>query len=307
MINVSIVIPIYNEEKNILLLVQNISTILNTTKYAYQLILVDDGSNDGTLTTLQNLAYQNNTIKYISFSRNFGHQIALKAGLDAATGDCVISMDGDMQHPPELLLPMLEKYEQGYDVVYTIRKQHEDIGYIKQKTSSMYYTLLNKLSEVQVENGAADFRLLTQQVLHIIRNMPEQDLFFRGIIKWIGFKQIAIEYNPKLRANGSTKYTYKKMFTLALNGILSFSKKPLYLAAYLGIGFSALSLLYIPYITISLIYGVTISGWASVIATITFFGGLQLLLLGVIGLYIGRLFMQSKQRPLYIIKESNLA
>ncbi len=304
--HVSIIIPVYNEARNVPVLVHSVLHTLATTSYTYTIILVDDGSTDGTLEAIQLLAQENAKVKYISFSRNFGHQVALKAGLDAATGDCVISMDGDMQHPTDLLLPMLAKYEQGYDVVYTIRQNANVTGLVKRKTSNLYYTLLNMLTDVPVENGAADFRLLSRQVHDVLRNMPEQDLFFRGMVKWVGFKQIALEYTPQPRASGSTKYTFKKMFSLALNGILAFSKKPLYLAAYLGILFSGLALLYIPYIIYSLAYGHVISGWASVIATITFFGGVQLLLLGIIGIYIGRIFIQSKQRPTYIIKQSNL-
>ncbi len=304
--HVSIITPVYNEEKNIPLLVSTIATVLKDLPYSYHIIMVDDGSSDGTLSVIKEQTAIHATVKYISFSRNFGHQNALKAGLDMATGDCVISMDGDMQHPADLIPVMLAKYEEGYDVVYTIRQEDKNLPAFKKSTSNFYYKILNRLSDVKVDKGAADFRLMSMKVTEAVRNLPEQDLFFRGIVKWVGFKQVALEYNPQERVHGSTKYTIRKMVSLALNGILSFSKKPLYLAAYLGIIFSTLSLLYIPYIAYSYFYGHPISGWASVIATITFFGGLQLLILGVIGIYIGRMFIQMKNRPMYIVKESNI-
>jgi polyisoprenyl-phosphate glycosyltransferase len=304
--HVSIITPVYNEEKNIPLLINTIATVMKDLSYSYNVIMVDDGSSDGTLSVIKEYTAKYPEIKYISFSRNFGHQNALKAGLDMAMGDCVISMDGDMQHPADLIPVMLTKYEEGYDVVYTIRLEDKSLPTLKKSTSNFYYRILNRLSDVKVDKGAADFRLMSMKVTEVVRNLPEQDLFFRGIVKWVGFKQIALEYNPQERVHGSTKYTIRKMVSLALNGILSFSKKPLYLAAYLGIIFSTLSILYIPYIAYSYFFGHPISGWASVIVTITFFGGLQLLILGVIGIYIGRMFIQIKNRPMYIVKESNI-
>jgi polyisoprenyl-phosphate glycosyltransferase len=304
--HVSIITPVYNEEKNIPLLINTIATVMKDLSYSYNVIMVDDGSSDGTLSVIKEYTAKYPEIKYISFSRNFGHQNALKAGLDMAMGDCVISMDGDMQHPADLIPVMLAKYEEGYDVVYTIRLEDKSLPTLKKSTSNFYYRILNRLSDVKVDKGAADFRLMSMKVTEVVRNLPEQDLFFRGIVKWVGFKQIALEYNPQERVHGSTKYTIRKMVSLALNGILSFSKKPLYLAAYLGIIFSTLSILYIPYIAYSYFFGHPISGWASVIVTITFFGGLQLLILGVIGIYIGRMFIQIKNRPMYIVKESNI-
>ncbi len=304
--HICIVTPVFNEEKNIPLLITSIKDVLQTIPYAFTIILVDDGSSDKSLQVIKEEAAKNTNIKYISFSRNFGHQNALKAGLDMASGDCVISMDGDMQHPADLIPAMVSKYEEGYDIVYTIRQDENNLPSFKKSSSNFYYKILNKLSDVKVDKGAADFRLMSMQVTETVRNLPEQDVFFRGIVKWVGFKQIALEYNPNERVHGKTKYTIRKMVNLALNGILSFSKKPLYIAAYLGIIFSTLSILYIPYILYSYFIGNAVSGWVSVIATITFFGGLQLLILGVIGIYIGRMFIQMKNRPMYIIKESNL-
>jgi dolichol-phosphate mannosyltransferase len=184
------------------------------------------------------MAEQFPTVRYLSFSRNFGHQFALKAGLDYADGDCVISMDGDMQHPPELIPAMLEGWEQGNDVVYTIREEDKQLPYGKRQSSKLFYNLLNNLSDIELEEGSADFRLLSSQVVSIIRNLKEYDIFFRGMVKWMGFSQMAIRYQPAERKHGASKYTFKKMVRLALQGITSFSTKPLYIATYLGFFFS---------------------------------------------------------------------
>jgi dolichol-phosphate mannosyltransferase len=239
-------------------------------------------------------------------SRNFGHQNALKAGLDLAGGDAVIMMDGDMQHPPALIPILLEQWEAGNDIVYTIRKDHQDMPMMKRKTSNMFYNLINNLSDIELEQGTADFRLMDRRVVDVFREFKETDLFLRGLVKWMGFKQSGIEYEPAERLKGKSKYTMKKMIRFALQGITSFSTKPLYIATYLGMSFSLISLLYVPYIIYSYYFGQAISGWTSIIATIAFFGGLQLMILGIIGMYLGKLFLQSKQRPHYIVKETNL-
>ncbi|HET6996162.1 MAG TPA: glycosyltransferase family 2 protein [Chitinophagaceae bacterium] len=267
---------------------------------------MDDGSTDDTLNKVKCLSCRYSNVRYVSLSRNFGHQSALKAGLDLACGNCVISIDSDMQHPADLIPCMLEKYEEGYEVVYTLRREDQRLPLIKRKTSGFFYSLINRLSDVKIEKGSADFRLLSDRVVNIIRNLPEHDLFFRGLSKWVGFRQIGLEYEPLERFSGTSKYTLKKMLNFALFGISSFSTRPLYIAAYLGFIFSFLSLLYLPYVIYSYFFGYTISGWASVIVTIAFFGGVQLMILGIIGVYIGRLFIQSKNRPVYIIRESNL-
>ncbi len=303
---ISIVVPVCNEKANIKVLISSLKDIFATLPYTYNITFVDDGSNDGTLEEIKQYATNNDHIFYIGLARNFGHQNALKAGLDMANGDAVIMMDGDMQHPPELIPEMLQQWETGYDVVYTIRKDHKELPLMKRKTSNMFYNLINNLSDIELEQGTADFRLLDRKLVDVFRQFKEADLFMRGLVKWMGFNQIGIEYEPALRTEGQSKYTVKRMIRFALQGITSFSTRPLYLAAYLGFLFSLLSLLYIPYIIYSYYFGHLISGWASMIATIAFFGGLQLMILGIIGIYLGKLFMQSKQRPLYIVKESNL-
>lgn len=303
---ISIVIPVCNEKGNVQLMADAVIAVMQPLPYNYSITFVDDGSTDGTTEALKELTQQNSSVFFIALSRNFGHQNALKAGLDLSDGDAVISLDGDLQHPPSLIPELIALWEQGNDIVYTIRKDHQEMPMMKRKTSNMFYNLMNKLSDIELEAGTADFRLMDKRVVDICRNFTEMDLFWRGLIKWVGFKQVGIEYEPAERKFGKSKYTYKKMMQFALRGITSFSIKPLSIAIYLGFTFSILSLLYVPYAIYALIFGHAISGWASMIVTIAFFGGLQLMILGIIGMYLGKLFLQSKERPHYIIKESNI-
>ncbi|MCZ2224261.1 MAG: glycosyltransferase family 2 protein [Chitinophagales bacterium] len=303
---ISIIIPVCNEKSNVPLMVNAVCDVMNNLSYNYSITFIDDGSNDDTAYVIKEISQQNDKVFYIVLSKNFGHQNALKAGLDLSGGDAVISLDGDLQHPPTLIPTLIKYWEEGNDIVYTIRKNHQELPMMKRKTSNWFYKLMNNLSNIEIEAGTADFRLMDKRVVEVCRNFSEMDLFWRGIIKWVGFKQIGIEYEPAERKFGTSKYTYKKMMQFALRGITSFSIKPLVIAIYLGFTFSILSLLYIPYVLFSLYFGHPISGWASMIVTIAFFGGLQLLILGIIGMYLGKLFMQTKQRPHYIIKESNV-
>jgi polyisoprenyl-phosphate glycosyltransferase len=303
---ISIIIPVYNEVSNLTLMLDALKNVFTPLPYHYNIIFVDDGSSDDSLSFIKQLAKANSEINYISFSRNFGHQNALKAGLDMSDADAVISMDGDMQHPPSLLPQLLSLWEAGNDVVYTIRQEEKNMPFVKRKSSNLFYSILNRLSSIELEKGTADFRLLDRKVVNVIREIKEYDLFWRGMVKWLGFKQASVEYAPAERASGVSKYNFKKMLELALKGITSFSTKPLTIAIYLGFICSFGSLLYVPYAVWSYFYGHSISGWASVIVTIAFFGGIQLMILGIIGMYLGKLFMQSKQRPHYIINETNI-
>lgn len=302
---VSIVIPAYNEADNIFVIIENIKRVFLTIDYNFEIILVDDGSSDSTLKRIQEVAEVSNNIYFLEFSKNFGHQLAVKAGMDSAFGDCVISMDCDLQHPPELIPEMLSKWEEGYEVVYTIRAEDKSLSKAKRSSSTIFYKTLNWLSDIDLEPGSADFRLLDQKVINVFRNFHENEPFLRGLVKWLGFKQYAINYMPAERFSGKSKYTVKKMAHLALHGVTSFSIKPLYTAVYLGFIFSFASLLYIPYVLYAFLYGVEVSGWASTIMTIVFFGGLQLIILGIIGIYVGKMFMQGKNRPNYIIRSTN--
>jgi dolichol-phosphate mannosyltransferase len=302
----SIIVPVCNERGNLSILLDEINKAIKDLPYTYSVIFVEDSSTDGTLEFIKEKAANNNHIFYISLTKSFGHQNALKAALDRTEADGVIMMDGDLQHPPSLIPELIKKWEEGYDIVYTIRNDHQEIQYLKRKTSNMFYNIINNLSEIELEQGTADFRLLDHKVVRVFRTFTEADIFMRGLIKWMGFKQIGIEYTSAARGAGESKYTVKKMIRFALQGITSFSTKPLYLAIYLGFIFSLLALLYIPYVIYSYYFGVTITGWSSVVVAIAFFSGLQLMIMGIIGIYIGKLFMQSKHRPHYIIKETNL-
>ena len=305
---ISIVIPAFNEEGNLCEIRKKINDVFTSLQnYSYEIIFINDGSRDNTQTTIEDLAIKFPEVKFIEFSRNFGHQNAVKAGMDNADGNAVITMDADLQHPPELIPELINKWEQGYDVVYTIRKYSDKISFFKRVTSSLFYSFLLKISDSElVQKGGADFRLLDRNVNDVIKEFNENDLFLRGLTGWIGFKQAGVEYTAKDRFSGKSSYDLKKMFSLAFSGITSFSTKPLYLAAYVGFAFTILSLLvYGIYVIYSFVIGTHISGWASLIMTIVFFGGMQLIMMGIIGMYLGKIFKQVKDRPNYIIRSKN--
>lgn len=303
---ISVVIPSFNEEGNIEVLATRLVEVLKTVRYDYEVIFVDDGSSDNTLERLKTLSHLDNNLFYLELSRNFGHQNALKAGYDYADGDCIISMDSDMQHPPEMIPQFLEKWEEGFDVVYTCREYQDEATIFKTKTSDLFYKMMNSLSDTKLEKGTADFRLIGRNVANVLSSLNENGLFIRGLIKWLGFKQFAIHYQCEARFSGKSKYNLKKMVKFAVQGITAFSVRPLYMATGVGLFFSLVAILYIPYILISYFTGHVVSGWTSILATVVFFGGVQLMVLGIIGMYLGKLFMQSKQRPNYIIRSTNL-
>lgn len=303
---VSVILPAYNEAENIPKISAAIEDVFKSLPYKFEIIIVADGCTDGTIEAIEQLIKTNQSIYYIEFSRNFGHQLALKAGMDYANGDCLISLDCDFQHPPEVIPQLLAKWELGYEVVYTIRKEDKKLPLSKRVTSKLFYNTINKLSDVEIESGSADFRLLDQKVVKVIKNFHENEPFLRGLIKWLGFKQISIDYYPNQRTYGKSKYSLKRMISFALQGVTSFSVRPLYGAIYLGFTFTILSILYFPYVLHAFHSGKEVSGWASIIMTIVFFGGIQLTILGIIGIYVGKMFMQVKERPNYIIRSTNL-
>ena len=303
---IAIVIPSYNEEGNIDIMVSSLHKVMQTVPYLYEILFVDDGSSDGTLAKLKSISEVDDKVFFLELSRNFGHQNALKAGVDLVKANAVITMDGDMQHPPELIPELIKKWEEGYDVVYTKREEDKNLPFFKKKTSQGFYKLMNTLSEVEFEPGTADFRLLDERVVAVFSNFSENELFIRGLVSWLGFKQFAIDYKPAERFSGKSKYTVGKMMRFAVQGITSFSIRPLYFAIILGFVLSLLAFIfYIGYLVYSIYFGHVISGWASVICTIVFFGGLNLIVLGIVGMYVGKLFMQSKQRPNYLIRTTN--
>jgi dolichol-phosphate mannosyltransferase len=304
---VSVIGPIYNEEGCIMALSEKVIKVLEI-YYDYELLFIDDGSKDSTLKILRMLHSENRKINFLSFSRNFGHQNALRAGTFYACGDCIISMDGDLQHPPELIPDLITKWKEGYDIVYTIRKDGEKIPILKRATSSLFYRLMNKISDINFEQGEADFRLLDKKAAAELNNLNENVIFFRGMVKWLGFDQIGVEYTPDDRTWGKTKYSRKKMFALAISGITSFSIKPLRISTIIGASIAFLSILYGIYaIYIKFFTENSIAGWTSVFFMVTFIGGIQLIILGIIGEYIGNIFLESKKRPHYIIKEDSSA
>jgi dolichol-phosphate mannosyltransferase len=302
---ISFVIPSYNEASNIEKLYKEILQVTSSLPYAFEFLFVDDGSLDNTLAVIKSLSAVDARVFYIELSRNFGHQAALKAGIDIAKGDCVITMDGDLQHPPAILKDMIKGWEDGNDIVYTVRKENKNLSWFKRKSSSLYYTLHNQLSDLKLEKGTADFRLMSRSVVEAFSNFSEHELFIRGLIKWSGFQQKAIEYDSNERYSGVTKYSLYKMISLALKGITSFSVKPLKLIAYVGVIFFCISLVIVPYVFVSYFLGATVAGWTSIITTVFFFGSLQLLMLGIISIYLGKLVIQSKNRPLYFIRNTN--
>lgn len=303
---VSVVIPAHNEAENILAIIDRVEKVFVSLNYNYEIILVDDGCTDDTLSIIKKYAVKDPKVFYIEFSRNFGHQPALKAGLDFSRGDCVISLDADLQHPPELFKEMLTKWEEGFEVVYTRRQTDKNQSFKKRKSSELFYKFLNSLSDVELESGTADFRLMDRKVVNVFKQFTEADPFIRGLVKLLGFKQYAIDYIPDQRFAGASKYSPAKMMALAVHGVTSLSVKPLHTAVYLGFGFSFLSLLYLPYVLYAFYVGHEVSGWASLIVTVAFFGGLQLVILGIIGIYIGKMFIQTKNRPNYIVRSTNL-
>ena len=306
--SIAIVIPSYNEGTNIDVLVNALNETVSNLSYDFKFVFVDDGSSDDTIAILKEKAKLYDNIFYIELSRNFGHQNALKAGIDLVKNDAdaIISMDGDMQHPPKIIPKLIQKWEEGFEVVYTIREEDKKLSYFKNKSSNMFYGLMNKLSDIKFEPGTADFRLIDKKVAQVFSDFSENELFIRGIINWVGFKQFAVNYEPNERFSGKSKYTFGKMMRFAIQGITSFSTKPLSMAIILGISLSVLAFIfYIGYVIYSIYYGHVISGWASVITTVVFFGGLNLVVLGIIGVYIGKLFMQSKGRPNYLISNTN--
>ncbi|MBP2650701.1 MAG: glycosyl transferase family 2 [Firmicutes bacterium] len=301
---VSIVVPVYNEEENIDVFYQEVVKNMEALPYCFEIVFVDDGSKDATPLILERLAGQDQRVRGLVLARNFGHQVALSCGLDNADGDCVITMDGDMQHPPEMLPKLIEKWEQGFEVVQTVRLTTEGVSWLKNFTSSLFYRLMNAMSNVQVQEGGSDFRLLDIKVVDSFRRFRERARFIRGMISAIGYRQIKMEFIAPKRFAGSSKFSIKKMLHFALDGITAYSKMPLRISFYIGLAFAIISfILTIHVLYIKMFTNEAVPGWATITASILLLGGLQLLFIGVIGEYVGRIFEEVKQRPLYLVRE----
>ena len=304
---VSVVIPMYYEEEVAQECYHRMSDVLSKIEgYEYELICVNDGSQDNTLPILEEIAKNDKKVKVISFARNFGHQCAVTAGLKYVTGDCVVIIDADLQDPPELIPEMLKLWEEGNEVIYGKRKTREGESVFKLLTAKMFYKTLNSLSDVDIPKDTGDFRLVDRKVVDVMNSMPEHNKFLRGLWGWIGFKQIPFEYERKERFAGKTKYPLKKMLKLASDGIIGFSTKPLKLVGALGILAIIISMVILIYSLVSYIFGLNqlTAGWTSIMVTVTFLSGVQLLSIWIMSEYIGRIYDESKSRPQYIIEKT---
>lgn len=300
-VKISIIVPSYNEEDNIAPLFSKLQQVLKD--YSFECIFVDDGSEDSTFQNIRQLAAVNEQVKGLSFSRNFGHQTALLAGLKESSGDVIIMMDADGQHPPEVVAKLLKKYNGGFDIVNTRRLDTEDASVLKKTSSKWYYRLINLLTDIKIEPASSDFRLMTRKAVDAFLEIDEKDRFTRGLVSWMGFKQAIVEFIAPPRLSGVSKYTLKKMLNFAWDGITSFSSKPLKFSMYTGIFSLIFGAIYSVYILIEYIAGNTIVGWASTMLVILLLGGVQLLSLGIIGEYLSRIFHEAKNRPHYFIKD----
>lgn len=302
---ISLVIPAFNEEENLPTLVHRLMAVMD--RYdSYEILIVDDGSSDETRFVLRQLNQQYPIVRFLSFSRNFGHQMALRAGYDHARGDAVICLDADLQHPPELIPSLIEKWREGYEVVYTVRQPDPKLSWSKRTTSKYFYKMLRSVSDLQIEDGAADFRLLDRKVVNTLRQFKENDLFLRGAISWIGFRQCRILYEPAARYAGRSKYSFRKMLQLAAMGITSFSTRPLYLSVLLGFGMSLFALLFGAETLYEYFFtNATVSGWTTLVLLMVLIGGAQFIMIGIIGVYLGKTFVEVKGRPAYIIGDTD--
>ena len=301
----SIVVPVYNEVDNIQKFYTTVKEVLATMDYDHEIIFVDDGSSDDSAGMLRHIGQEDPKVKVLLLARNFGHQLALTCGLDYAKGDAVITMDGDMQHPPELIPELVKHWEAGADVVRTIRDSTEDASWAKSFTSKYYYKVLNRLANVPIVEGGSDFRLMNRKSLETLKHFREHGRFLRGIVGDLGFVQHEFHFVAPPRFAGTSKFSVKKMMRFALDGIAAFSRVPLRLALYIGLLCGLLSLVMIGHILfVHFFSDNVISGWSSLGVAIFFLGGVQLVGLGIIGEYVGRIFEAVKQRPLYWVKDS---
>jgi glycosyltransferase involved in cell wall biosynthesis len=300
---ISIVVPLLNEEGNISVLYESLVNVLTTITTDFEIIFVDDGSKDSSFEKITSISNSDNRVLGISLSRNFGHQIAITAGLEHSCGEVVITMDADMQHPPELIPSLVEKYKEGFDIVNTIREESEDAGVFKKVTSKWFYSIINKLADIRIEPASADFRLMNRKTVEAFLQIKEKNRFTRGLISWMGFNQAHITYKASTRFSGKTKYSITKMFGFAADGITSFSAKPLRISFYTGLIVSFIGLLYAVYAIVEYFNNKTIPGWTSILVSILIIGGIQLISIGIIGEYLARVFNEAKNRPLYLVKK----
>jgi len=301
----SLLVPMYNESSVIPVFFETVLKVLETGSYEIEIVCVNDGSTDNTLELLKGYAEKDNRIKLVSFSRNFGKEPAMTAALDFATGDAIVPIDADLQDPPELIHEMLEEWEQGFDVVFARRSSRDADSIVKRSTAAWFYSLFNKMSDTYIPSNVGDYRLMDRKVVEVIKKLPEKDRFMKGLFCWPGFKSTTVEFERPERAEGETKFNMWKLWNFAISGIASFSTMPIRLGIYLGLIISAASFVYgLFIITKTLFMGVDVPGYASIMVAVLFLGGIQLFFLGLLGEYIGRIYKEVKNRPLYVVEES---
>lgn len=304
-ITYSIIAPVYNEVENLPELYRRVKEVMDSSDESWELVLVDDGSKDGSTDKIRELAKADKKVRPVIFARNFGHQVAITAGWDYARGDAVVIIDADLQDPPEVILQLAEKWKEGYEVVYAVRGEREGESWFKKFTAAMFYRLIRWITDVNIPVDTGDFRLMDRKVVNVLKQMKERHRFPRGMSAWVGFKQIGVTYNRAARTAGVTKYPFSKMLKLALNAITSFSYFPLQVATYFGFFSAGIAIIAIPVVAILRLAGSQFfEGQTTTLVSVLFLGGVQLISLGVLGEYIGRLYDEVKGRPLYIVSEA---
>jgi dolichol-phosphate mannosyltransferase len=301
----SVVAPVYNEIGCIEEFYEQVAKVMNGLKASWELVLVDDGSTDGSTDAIRAIADRDKHVQLVIFARNFGHQIAVTAGLDYARGDAVIVIDADLQDPPEVIPELIEKWKKGYEVVYAVRRSREGESWFKKTTASLFYRMIYRITDVKIPLDTGDFRLIDRKVVDVMGQMRERHRFLRGMAAWVGFRQIGHEYDRKERFAGKTKYPFSKMFKLALNAVTSFSYFPLQVATVLGFISAGISILAIPVVVfLRLSHGAALLGQATTLIMVLLLGGIQLITLGILGEYVGRIYDEAKGRPLYIVSQA---
>jgi len=300
----TIIAPVYNEAESLPVLYQRVKEVMEPTGEPWELMLIDDGSKDGSTDMIRRLAKQDERVRPIIFARNFGHQIAVTAGLDYSRGQAVVIIDSDLQDPPEVILDLIAKWREGFEVVYAVRAEREGETWFKTFTASLFYRLIYQITDVKIPLDTGDFRLMDRKVVNVMNSMREKHRFLRGMSAWVGFKQTGVPYKRAARFAGSTKYPFRKMFSLALNAITGFSHFPLQVATYLGFIAALISIIAIPIVVIGRLAGNgAFFGQATTLIAVLFLGGVQLICVGILGEYIGRIYDEVKGRPLYIVSQ----
>jgi polyisoprenyl-phosphate glycosyltransferase len=300
----SIIVPIFNEAESIREMYHRLVKVMDSTRNPWELVLINDGSTDDSVTIIDELRKKDTRIRLVDFVRNFGHQIAVTAGLDVAQGRAAVIIDADLQDPPEVILDLIARWREGYEVVFAVRTEREGESWFKEATAKIFYRMILRITDVNIPLDTGDFRLLDEKVVHALRSMHEKHRFLRGMAAWVGFRQIGVPYRRHARFAGKTKYPFRKMLGLALNAITSFSYVPLQLATYVGFVSAGLAAIAIPIVIIARLTGLgAFIGQATTLISVLFLGGVQLICLGIVGEYLGRIYDEVKGRPLYIVRE----